>query len=82
MYSIAMKGLPQAARGPRLPHEALAQLIVGELAPQELDRHLPVDLRIDGQEERSHAALCQPLNDPIAANRFWRRCHGHCRASQ
>ena len=58
----------QAAGRARLLLEARGEARVGpELGPQDLDRHLAVELLVDGAPDRRHAAVAQRGDEPIAA---------------
>ncbi len=54
----------QPRRQPRLALEALAD--VGVVDAQHLDRDEAIDGRVEGQEQRAHAALAEALADAIA----------------
>ena len=61
-------GVAQHGRGQRLPPEAHRDVaVLDRLAPQELDRHGPVELRVQRAMDGGHAAEADDLAEAVAA---------------
>ena len=55
-------------RGPRLVAEAREEVgVLAELGPQELDRHVALELRVARPVDRGHAALAEQLEQAVAS---------------
>ena len=55
-------------RGPRLGEESVYEIAVrGELRAKHLDGGYAIDVLVLGQVYLAHAALTDPLKDPVAA---------------
>ena len=68
-------GMVETAGGPGLSREALACRGVVEARFEELDHHQPVDRRITGQIDRTHAAVGEEPLDLIPADGIGRFRH-------
>ena len=61
-------GMAQAGGEASLGDDPLAHaVLLGEIRPEQLEGDLPIEAQIVGREDFSHAAVTEPLAQPVAA---------------
>ncbi len=61
-------GMAQAGSEPSLRHDALTHaVLLGEIRSEQLEGDLPVESQVMGREDFPHAAVTEPLAQPVSA---------------